>query len=48
MSRIMLLLGSFALMALGSFMATTQGSEAHERRTVGAYNFVFFTSPTTS
>jgi hypothetical protein len=40
MSRILLLLGSFALVALGSFVATTQGTEAHERRTVGAYNFV--------
>jgi len=40
MPRILLLLGSFALLALGSFMTTTRATEAHERRTVGAYNFV--------
>jgi hypothetical protein len=40
MSRVLLLLGSFALMVLGSVLATTGVSEAHERRSVGAYNFV--------
>jgi hypothetical protein len=40
MSRILLLLGSFAFLAIGGFITTTGGAEAHERRTVGAYNFV--------
>ena len=31
---------SLALMVLGSIMASTGVTEAHERRTVGAYNFV--------
>jgi hypothetical protein len=40
MSRISLLLGSLALIVLGSLLATTHATEAHERRSVGAYNLV--------
>jgi hypothetical protein len=39
MNKLIISAASLALMLLGSFLATTSASEAHERRTVGTYNF---------